>query len=117
MTVSRRTVLSVGLVAASAAFTNRVAVAADSSSVGDPQPLAANPPPAPISAPASVAKLAGVDLWYWDSGGEGPALVLLHPATGSGLVWGYQQAAFAAAGYRVIGYSRRGFSGSSAVDP
>jgi pimeloyl-ACP methyl ester carboxylesterase len=49
--------------------------------------------------------------------GTGPAVVLLHPATGSSLVWGYQQATFAAAGYRVVGYSRRGFNGSSPVDP
>jgi pimeloyl-ACP methyl ester carboxylesterase len=39
-------------------------------------------------------------------------VVLVHPATGSALVWGYQQPAFAKAGYRVIGYSRRSYYGS-----
>jgi len=80
-------------------------------------PLAQTSASPALSAPSGVAKLAGVDLWYWDTGGDKPAIVLLHPATGSGLVWGYQQAALAAAGYRVIGYSRRGFNGSSAGDP
>jgi pimeloyl-ACP methyl ester carboxylesterase len=39
-------------------------------------------------------------------------VVLVHPATGSALIWGYQQPAFAKAGYRVIGYSRRSYYGS-----
>jgi len=34
-------------------------------------------------------------------------VVLLHPGTGSGASWSYQQPVFSAAGYRVIGYSRR----------
>jgi pimeloyl-ACP methyl ester carboxylesterase len=36
----------------------------------------------------------------------------VHPATGSALIWGYQQPALAKAGYRVIGYSRRSYYGS-----
>lgn len=56
-----------------------------------------------------VAELPGTRLYYWDTGGGGPALVLLHPATGSALMWVHQQPAFAQAGYRVIGYSRRGY--------
>jgi pimeloyl-ACP methyl ester carboxylesterase len=117
MTSSRRDVLSAGLIAATAGLVSHTAAAEEATSACDPQPLAPNPPPPPITAQATVAKLADVDLWYWDSGGEGQAVVLLHPATGSGLIWGYQQSAFAAAGYRVIGYSRRGFNGSSPVDP
>jgi pimeloyl-ACP methyl ester carboxylesterase len=93
------------------------ATAAAPSGSDDPRPLSVNPPPAPLTAPGAVAKLDGVDLWYWDTGGDEPAVILLHPATGSGLVWGYQQAAFAAAGYRVVGYSRRGFHGSTSGDP
>jgi pimeloyl-ACP methyl ester carboxylesterase len=34
-------------------------------------------------------------------------VVFLHPASGSALVWLYQQPVFAKAGYRVIAYSRR----------
>ena len=92
------------------------ALAAASPGSDDPKPLRINPPPPPLAAPAAVAKLGDVDLWYWDTGGDKPAVVLLHPATGSGLVWGYQQSAFAAAGYRVIAYSRRGFHGSTSGD-
>lgn len=78
----------------------------------------ADPPmpiPVPIQAPVkeAVAELPGARIYYWDSGGSGPALVLLHPATGSALMWVYQQPVFAQAGYRVIGYSRRGYFGSA----
>ena len=38
--------------------------------------------------------------------------MFLHPATGSALIWGYQQPVFAKAGYRVIAYSRRGYYNS-----
>ena len=55
----------------------------------------------------------GVELWYWDTGGDGPAVVLMHAGTGSAAMWGYQQSAFAKRGYRVIAYSRRGHYKSS----
>lgn len=54
----------------------------------------------------------GVRLWAWDTGGIGPAIVLLHASAGSGECWDPQWPAFAEAGYRVIGYSRRGHFGS-----
>src|SRR5258708_15527989 len=68
----------------------------------------------PTQAPAreGLAPIADTRLWYWDTGGEGVPVVLLHPASGSGLIWGYQQPAFAKAGYRVIGYSRRSYFNS-----
>src|ERR1700688_3927026 len=68
----------------------------------------------PAQAPAreGLAAIADTHLWYWDTGGEGPPVVLLHPASGSGLIWGYQQPALAKAGYRVIGYSRRSYYNS-----
>lgn len=50
----------------------------------------------------------GARLWYWDTGGGGAALVLCHPASQGCLAWENQREAFAEAGYRVIGYSRRG---------
>lgn len=84
---------------------------------GDPHPLGINPPPPAMSARADTARLGDVDLWYWDTGGPGTPIVLLHPATGSGHIWAYQQAAFAKAGRRVIGYSRRGHRGSTSGDP
>lgn len=65
--------------------------------------------PEPAQAPVSEGfiDVKGARLWYWDTGGKGEPVVLLHPGTGSGASWAYQQPAFVAAGYRVIGYSRR----------
>jgi pimeloyl-ACP methyl ester carboxylesterase len=63
----------------------------------------------------ALAQVGDTHLWYWDTGGEGPPVVLLHPASGSGLIWGYQQPALAKAGYRVIGYSRRSYYNSDPV--
>jgi pimeloyl-ACP methyl ester carboxylesterase len=71
----------------------------------------------PAQAPAKdgVAAIPDARLWYWDTGGEGEPVVLLHPASGSGLIWLYQQPAFVKAGYRVIAYSRRSYNGSEAM--
>ena len=71
----------------------------------------------PPQAPArdGLAAIADTHLWYWDTGGEGQPVVLLHPASGSGLIWGYQQAALVKAGYRVIAYSRRSYFNSDAL--
>lgn len=44
-------------------------------------------------------------------------MVLLHAWTGSHASWEYQQAPFAAAGYRVISYSMRGHRQSGPIDP
>jgi pimeloyl-ACP methyl ester carboxylesterase len=62
--------------------------------------------------PATGARLA-----FWDTQGPGAPVVFLHPATGSAHMWLYQQPVFAAAGHRVIGWSRRGHRGSDPVDP
>lgn len=63
---------------------------------------------------SGLVSLPDVRLWYSDTGGDGPPIVLLHPFTGSAHIWAYQQEAFVAAGYRVIAYSRRGHTGSDA---
>lgn len=70
----------------------------------------------PEQAPASegFVDVGGVRLWYWDTGGDGEAVVLLHPYTGSAAIWGYQQPVLVDAGYRVIAYSRRGHHRSEA---
>jgi len=73
------------------------------------------PPPLPPSVPVTAGQLAlanGAKLWAWDTGGEGAVVLLTHPASGNHASWGYQQPVLAAAGYRVIGYSRRGYAGS-----
>jgi pimeloyl-ACP methyl ester carboxylesterase len=62
------------------------------------------------------AELPGVKLWFTDTGGAGPPVVLLHPNTGTVAIWEPQIAVFAQAGYRVIAFDRRGW-GKSIADP
>lgn len=74
-------------------------------------------PPAQVPASEGIAALpSGARLWYWDTGGTGEPIVLLHAATGSAASWEYQQPVLAKAGYRVIAYSRRGNYKSDPVD-
>ncbi|MEM9358635.1 MAG: alpha/beta hydrolase [Pseudomonadota bacterium] len=60
------------------------------------------------------AELPNLRLWYWDTGGTGQPIVMLHPASQSCQVWEHQRQAFSQAGYRVIAYSRRGVFKSDA---
>lgn len=108
MTLDRRTILRAAALGVGAAAFSGSRVSAAETNVSNV------PHVEPQQAPAKegVAELSGTRLWYWDTGGDGEAVILLHPGTGSGLIWGYQQPAFAKAGYRVIGYSRRGYYGS-----
>jgi pimeloyl-ACP methyl ester carboxylesterase len=71
--------------------------------------------PPQVPAKEGVAALPGTRLAFWDTGGDGEAVVLLHPATGSARIWSYQQPVLAKAGYRVVAYSRRGYGGSDPV--
>ena len=80
-------------------------------------PIRPIPIPAQVPAKDGMAQIPDTRLWYWDTGGQGVPIVLLHPATGSALIWGYQQPAFAKAGYRVIAFSRRGYYNSAPFDP
>jgi pimeloyl-ACP methyl ester carboxylesterase len=66
------------------------------------------PVPEQVEAFEGYADIPDVKLWYWDTGGDGEVVLLLHPWSQSGLIWKYQQPEFAAAGYRVIALSRRG---------
>jgi pimeloyl-ACP methyl ester carboxylesterase len=70
-----------------------------------------NPVPIPPQAPVTEGHvdIRGTKLWYWDTGGAGHPVILLHAGTQSGAGWVYQQPVLAAAGYRAIGYSRRGY--------
>ncbi len=75
--------------------------------------------PVPAQAPAREGFIdaAGARLWYWDTGGSGPPVILLHAGTQSAAGWVYQQPVLAQAGYRAIGYSRRGYFRSDSGDP
>jgi pimeloyl-ACP methyl ester carboxylesterase len=79
------------------------------------EPFMPVPLPPQVPAKEGIAKLPATRLGYWDTGGDGPAVVLMHPATGSALIWGYQQPVFARAGYRVVAWSRRGHHNSAPV--
>jgi pimeloyl-ACP methyl ester carboxylesterase len=107
-----------GLLAASAVAAAGI-VAVDTNAdaaTSRPDPMVPVPIPAQAPAKEGMATLPDTRLWYWDTGGTGQPIVLTHPATGSALIWGYQQPAFAKAGYRVIGYSRRGYINSAPFD-
>ncbi|MFJ8110913.1 alpha/beta fold hydrolase [Streptomyces sp. NPDC096132] len=84
--------------------TASAASAGESSQPWEPVPVPAQVPVTEYQVPVS----GGGSLWCWDTGGDGEAVVLLHPGSGSGESWPYQQPVLAAAGFRVIGYSRRG---------
>jgi pimeloyl-ACP methyl ester carboxylesterase len=77
------------------------------------------PVPIPVQAPAheAVAELPGTRLWYWDTGGSGRPVILMHAATHSAAGWVYQQPVLTQAGYRAIAYSRRGYYRSDPGDP
>lgn len=85
-----------------------VASAGGPARAGDPIVGLTMPVPPQVAMTEDIADLGNTRLWYWDTGGTGEAIVLLHPGSGSGEFYPYQQPAFAAAGYRVIAYSRRG---------
>lgn len=68
----------------------------------------------PVHSFAGYAELAGVRLWYTDSGGAGVPLILLHANTGNADGWQYNISGLAAAGYRVIAFDRRGWGRSTA---
>ena len=103
--MSRRELLGVGALAAGAyALT---AVPAQAAAKPATTPVVVVPEPPQVAATEGMFDVGGARLWYWDTGGAGQAVVFLHPGTGNGTSWVYQQPVFAKAGYRVIGYSRR----------
>ncbi len=77
------------------------------------------PVPIPPQVPArtGLAELPGARLHFWDTEGPGHPVILMHAGTQSAAGWPYQQPVLAQAGFRVIGYSRRGYQGSDPGDP
>lgn len=108
--LSRRELIGISVLAASAVAFESAQAAAQSSAA----PVDIVPEPAQAGVTEGLLDVGGAKLWFWDTGGDGQPVVFLHPATGSGASWVYQQPVFAKAGYRVIGYSRRGFYKSEA---
>jgi len=58
------------------------------------------------------ADLPGVRLAYFDTGGMGEPVILVHALAGTSESWAPQIKSFADAGYRVIAYDRRGWGKS-----
>ncbi len=117
--VTRRTILATTAAAAAAFAVPGTALAAtgsESDRRGCPT-LTPEPIPAQVPAREGFLDVPGGRLWFWDTGGNGPAVVLSHPGSGSALSWPYQQPVFARAGYRVIAYSRRGHYNSTPPEP
>ena len=63
---------------------------------------------------AGHAELAGVRLWYTDSGGNGVPVLLLHANTGNADGWQCNIPEIVEAGYRAIAFDRRGWGRSTA---
>lgn len=108
-TLQRRALLSAGLAAAA----GRPAFAANSA-LAD---FETGTPPVQTPAHEGHVRVPGASLYYRDTGGSGDPLLLAHAGTGSALAWAYQQPVFAAAGYRVIAFSRRGYARTVVNDP
>lgn len=111
--MTRRTTIKTGLAVGAAAMTGHGASAA--APAAPPNPIRPVPVSAQVPAKEGVAMLPGARIGYWDTEGNGQAVVLVHPATGSAKIWVYQQPAFARAGYRVVAFSRRGYANSDPV--
>ena len=110
--IDRRALIAAGLgVAALALSSGRSAAAADAAA----NPMIPVPMPPQAPAKEGMAEIAGKRLYYWDTGGNGTPIVLMHPASGSAFIWGYQQPVLAQAGYRVIAYSRANYRNSDPV--
>jgi len=98
---------------AGAALIGPTASRAATKKIADPMKPVPFPPQVPVK--EGLADLGDTKLWYWDTGGNGTPIVLLHPASGTSLVWTYQQPVFVKAGHRVVAYSRRGYYKSDPV--
>lgn len=73
------------------------------------------PPPPPALPEGRYVDVPGARLWTTDTGGDGPAILLLHSAVCASSHWSYQVAPLREAGFRVIAYDRRGY-GRTEVD-
>jgi pimeloyl-ACP methyl ester carboxylesterase len=112
--MSRRTSIKASIAIGAAAMTARTGTIA-AAAVAGANPVVPVAIPQQVPAIEGIATLPGVRIGYWDTQGDGPTVVLVHPATGSARIWVYQQPVFARAGYRVIAFSRRGYANSDPV--
>jgi pimeloyl-ACP methyl ester carboxylesterase len=112
--MTRRTTIKAGLAVGAAVLAGPSSGAVAGAAMPD-GPVVPVPIPPQVPAREGIATISGARIGYWDTEGDGPAIVLVHPATGSAKIWVYQQPVFARAGYRVIAFSRRGYANSDPV--
>ena len=112
--MTRRTTIKAGLAVGAAALAVPSAGAVAGAAL-PANPVVRVPIPPQVPAKEGIATLSGARIGYWETEGDGLAVVLVHPATGSANIWVYQQPVFARAGYRVIAFSRRGYANSDPV--
>src|SRR5262249_31684413 len=103
VSVSRRHIMAAGMVgglAGAVGRTGAVGVTGTATPVQARDSMKGLTTPIPPQAPMTegIADLGNTRLWYWDTGGTGEAVVFLHPGSGSGEFYPYQQPAFAKAG-------------------
>lgn len=110
MTIVRRRFLEIMALSSAAAAAGMAHPA--SAPVWVPVPI-----PAQVPMQDGMVDVAGSRLYYWDTGGTGHPVILLHAGTQSAAGWPYQQPVLAQAGYRVIAYSRRSYYRSDPGDP
>jgi pimeloyl-ACP methyl ester carboxylesterase len=67
--------------------------------------------------PGQYVDLPKVRLWMIDSGGDGEAVILLHPRTGNSQFWQNTVPALADAGYRTLAIDNPGWGKSIVEDP
>jgi len=113
--MSRRATIKTGIAIGAAAIAVRPGGSVAAAAAAPGNPIVPTPVPAQVPAKEGVATVGGARIGYWDTEGNGQAVVLVHPATGSAKIWVYQQPAFARAGHRVVAFSRRGYANSDAV--
>ncbi len=75
------------------------------------------PGPAAADIPGRVVELPTVKLWIADTGGNGEAVILLHPRTGNADFWQNTLPALADAGFRAIAIDNPGWARSISTDP
>ena len=116
ITINRRCVIAGGSALSLVAFATPPGAKAQAPSTKVSTMFQHLPPAQQPSLRETMVAIPGARLYVRDTGGEVAPIVLMHPASGSALIWDYQFPVLAKAGHRVIAFSRRGYAKSSPFD-